>query len=372
MKALYIGHMKEGTGWSKASIDTIMALASTDLDVVCRNIKLTNAEVRLSPQILSLESKDLQDIDICIQNVLPHHMVGTQKFKKNIGYFVAESNTTKYNGWIDHLSLMDELWVPNNQLKLTMCQDGISENKIKVIPYAFDTLKYTRKYQKINLRNKNHTFKFYYIGEVNDRKNIASIIKCFHSEFENYEPVSLVLKVKRGGISQNDLSKYIISMSRTIKEELRMYPSVEDYHSEIIISGDLSDEQIQSLHYTCDCFVGPTHGEGWSIPAFDAMAHGQTPICSNEGGPKDFITSDINTGCLINGNVDICNHGDPAFPELFTGRENWFTPSEKEIKQAMRFYYENRDNVDRSIGLKRAEDFSYVNVGRIMRSAIND
>jgi glycosyltransferase involved in cell wall biosynthesis len=372
MKILYIGHYKEGTGWSKAALDTIMALDSSGLDVVCRNIKLTNSDSKISPQILSLESKDLQNVDYCIQNVLPHHMIGTKKFKKNIGYFVAESNTTKHSGWIDHLSLMDEVWVPNNQLKISLHNDGIANDKIKVVPYAFDTMKYTRKYYDINFGKANHTFKFYYIGEINDRKNLTSIIRCFHSEFENYEPVSLVLKVKRNGISQKDLNNYVVNICKSVKEELRMYPSTNDYHSEIIISGELSDEQIQSLHHTCDCFVGPTHGEGWSIPAFDAMAHGKTPVCSNEGGPKDFITDDTNTGILIGGNIDICNHGDPAFPELFTGRENWFTPSEQEIKRAMRFYYENRSNIDRSSGLKRAEDFSYVNVGKLIRDALND
>lgn len=371
MKLLYIGHYKEGTGWSKAAIDTILAANSSDIDVVCRNIKLTNFNPPPHPVIFNLESKSLNDVDYCIQHVLPHHMVGTQKFKKNIGYFDGESSTLKYNSWIDPLKLMDEVWVPNTDLKNKLViNDGFIDSKVKVIPHASDLNKYTSELSKINFHRYNHTFKFYYIGEINDRKNLESIIRCFHSEFENYEPVSLVLKVKKFGVDASALEQYVNKLCNSVKSQLRMYKDVSNYHGEIIIASNIPDNQIDILHNTCDCFVGPSHGEAWSIPAFEAMAFGKTPICSNEGGPKDFI-GDIHTGCLINGVYDVCDHSDPAFPEIFTGREEWFHPSESEIKKAMRFYYENRNNIDRSAGLEQAQRFSYKSVGQMIKDTLN-
>lgn len=370
MKLLYIGHYKEGTGWSKAAIDTILAANSIDIDVACRNIKLTNFNPPVHPIIFNLESKTLTNVDYCIQHILPHHMVGTQKFKKNIGYFDGESNTLKYNYWIDPLKLMDEVWVPNLDLKLKMINDGFNTDKIKVIPHASDMSKYGNQLPKINFHQHNHKFKFYYIGEINDRKNLESIIRCFHSEFESYEPVSLVLKVKKFGASSESLEKYLTNFCNQVKNELRMYKNLSDYHGEIIIANNIPDDQIDILHNTCDCFVGPSHGEAWSIPAFEAMAFGKTPICSNEGGPRDFI-GDKNTGWLVDGVYDVCNHSDPAFKEIFTGREEWFHPSESEIKKAMRFYYENRHNIDRSAGLKQAEKFSYQNVGKLIKDTLN-
>lgn len=373
MKLLYIGHYKEGTGWSKAAIDTILAANSSDLDVVCRNIKLTDFNPPLNPVIFNLESKSLQDIDYCIQHVLPHHIVGTTKFKKNIAYFDGESSTLKYNNWIDSLKLVDEVWVPNNDLKSKLVtNDYFDINKVKVIPHASDINKfYNNNLPRINFHNHNHKFKFYYIGEINDRKNIESIIRCFNSEFESYEPVSLVLKVKKFGINSQDLEQHVVNICNQVKNELRMYKNMSDYHGEIIIANNIPDDQIDILHNTCDCFIGPSHGEAWSIPAFDAMAFGKTPICSNEGGPKDFI-GDKNTGWLVDGVYDICNHSDPAFKEIFTGREEWFHPSESEIKKAMRFYYENRNNIDRMAGIKQAEKFSYNNVGQLIKDTLND
>ena len=83
---------------------------------------------------------------------------------------------------------------------------------------------------------------------------------------------------------------------------------------------------------------------GLSIPAYEAMLYGNTPICSNEGGPKDFIDpNNKNTGTLINGVYDICNQQDGAFEHIFTGRELWFHASEQETCNAMRYYYNNRN-----------------------------
>ena len=372
MRTLFIGHYKEGSGWSQATANAILA-ANTAIDVVCRNIKLTDYKPKLHPVIMQLENKPLQDVDICIQKVLPHHLVGTQKFKKNIAYFVGESNTLKYNYWLTYLNLVDEVWVPNHTLKNNLLNDGLLEKKVKIIPYAFDMSKYQIKYDtKIDFGNNNHKFKFYCIADLNDRKNLESVIRCFHSEFEPHEPVVLVLKVKKFGISRDDLTKYLSNMCRVIKTELRMYKDINDYHPEIIIPDDIPDDHIGVLHHSCDCFVGPSHGEGWSIPAFEAMCYGKTPICSNEGGTKEFIDiNNKNTGWLINGIYDICNHSDPAFPELFTGREEWFHPSESEIKKAMRYYYNNKNSINRIDGINYASQFSYENVGKIIKDTLN-
>ena len=51
MKILYIAHYKESSGWSNAAIQNVLALRSAGLDVVCRDIKLTNKEHTPDPVI---------------------------------------------------------------------------------------------------------------------------------------------------------------------------------------------------------------------------------------------------------------------------------------------------------------------------------
>lgn len=57
MKVLYIGHYKEFGGWSQAAIDNILALDKIGVDVVCRNVTLTQDRKDVDKRILALESK---------------------------------------------------------------------------------------------------------------------------------------------------------------------------------------------------------------------------------------------------------------------------------------------------------------------------
>jgi glycosyltransferase involved in cell wall biosynthesis len=366
MNILYVGHYKEGTGWARAAIDYILALDSANVNVVCRNIPLTNKNNPVPERILELENKPIENIDYCIQHVLPHYFSQSEKFKKNILCFVGETDTVKYSGWLSILQEAQEVWVPSQSNKAVLLNDGV--NNVKVVPYAFNLSNYNKdSYKNILFPASRDAFKFYYIGDINDRKNIDSIIRCYHSEFHNDENVALVIKGSKHGIDSRQLKENLMSRSNDIKKSLRIWRNASEFCPEYFLTDFFSENEILSLHATCDCFINISHGEGWSIPSFESMCFGNTPICSNDGGTKDFIdTNNKNTGTLIDGVYSICNHSDPAFPTIFTGREHWFVPSERDTKAAMRYYYENRNNINRQDGLSRASEYNYDNVAKIM------
>ena len=375
MKVLYIAHFVEGSGWSTAAINNVLALDSVGVDVVCRNLKLTEAKHEIPERIAQLSSKNLKDVDVCIQHVLPHFIVGTEKFKKNIAYFATESNTIRHLSWYNNLKLVDEVWVPSRCNQDSLLDDGFNapDPAVRVVPHPFDVSSYQIDSDLTITMGSPSSFKFYYIGDLNDRKNIDSIIRCFHSEFKNGEDVELFLKVNKSGVDPRSCQNIVEHKCNEIKKQLRIYPSINDYRKEIIISDFIPSEDIQKLHMALDCFVHPSHGEGFSIPSFEAMLYGNTPICSNEGGPRDFIDpEDENTGTLVEGVYDICNHSDPAFSELSTGREEWFHPSESKTKKAMRKYYEMRGKVDKQAGYKRAKNNDFKEIGNLMMGFINE
>ena len=136
MKILYIGHYKEFGGWSQAAKDYILALDASGVDVVCRNVTLTQ-DREVSGRLKELEEKSTEGCDICIQHVLPHHLVRTNKFKKNIAYLASESTSIKHLSWLEQLKLVDEIWVPNSDLKESLEEDGLTQ-KIVVIPHTVD------------------------------------------------------------------------------------------------------------------------------------------------------------------------------------------------------------------------------------------
>jgi glycosyltransferase involved in cell wall biosynthesis len=365
IKVLYISHLREGTGWAKAALDNIYALREAGIEVVSRTVQLTNTYADIPKEIAELERGNAYDADYCIQHVLPHYLVATNNFVKNIAYLALETYDLKHLGWRTALDLVDEVWCPNDDLKDALIKSGL---RAKTIHHASETYKYLKKYPEITIPELDHTFKFYTICDLNDRKNIESTIRCFHSAFDISYPVSLILKVKKFGMSKEELSNYMNRLCYKVKKELRMYSKIESYNQELVLTENMTDQEIMSLHQYGDCYINTSHGEGWSIPTFDAMAMGKTPIAAMSGGQKEYVQN-INHGTLVNYSYDICNCSDSAFRDMFTGKDYWIKPDEKAIVEAMRFYYNNRK--DRSSEcIKQAKKYSHLNIGKKMKEQL--
>ena len=334
MKVLYIGHYKEFGGWAEAAKGYILALDAAGIDVVCRNVTLTQ-DREISGRLKELEDKDTEGCDICIQHVLPHHVCGSSKFKKNIAFLASESVSIKHLPWFEYLKQVDSVWVPNDQSKQLLDNDNLGV-PVSVVPHTFDTSKYKKKYRELNIPNTKGNFSFYYIGDLNDRKNLEAVITCFHSEFDISENVQLVIKVNKFGTPPEQLHAIVEDKIQKVKSRLRMYGDLRRYRKDVIIPNEVDNDALCAIHQQLDCFLCPSHGEAWSIPSFDAMAFGSTPICSKFGGPPQFISDDERTGFCADGVFSTCKCGDAAFPDMFTGREYWFTPCEMQIRKQMR------------------------------------
>ena len=115
MKVLYIGHYKEFGGWSQAATDNILALDKVGVDVVCRNVTLTQDRKDVDKRILALESKGTEGCNICIQHVLPHHIVGSDAFDKNIAFMETETLNITHLPWTEFLKQVDQVWVANTK-----------------------------------------------------------------------------------------------------------------------------------------------------------------------------------------------------------------------------------------------------------------
>ena len=92
MKALYIGHYKDGTGWGNAALNNILALNVAGVDVVPRPITYELEDKVNNEVIEKLEQKDPTNCDIVIQHTLPSNYCYDGRFKKNIGVLCAESS----------------------------------------------------------------------------------------------------------------------------------------------------------------------------------------------------------------------------------------------------------------------------------------
>lgn len=367
-KVLFIGHYREASGWGQAARDYIQAMLTIkDIDLVCRPLVLKGDYQELPESIKNAENKSDRMPDVCVQHVLPHFFSANQKIGKNIGLFVTETDTLKYTNWPIFLYQMDELWVPNNDIIRNICQnlDLRYSNKTYKVPHATDVSKFDKEGAQLSINEISGTFKFYFIGEFNRRKNLAALLEAFHVGFHHYDNVSLIIKTSIPGKSPQETKQIVQGFCDKVKSSLRMYVNHSYYKPEVIMTERLSENQLIGLHRFGDCFVNPSFGEAWSIPAFDAMGFGKTPININHGGPKEFVKEDdLGTGRLLGSYPEIICGVDDTIPTMFTGRERWMNIDRDELIAAMKHYQKNK--FDSSIGKLQAAKFSYENVGKII------
>ena len=368
MKVLVIAPYRDGTGYGQAAIDNILAMDAVGIDVVPRPIKLNTNVVALPERLLELESKTVRGADFVIQHTLPEMMEYSGHFLANIAMYCSETSNFIASNWPNRLNCMDAAWVPSQQMVDAAKESNVTI-PVKRIPYPTNVSKFERNYKKFNLGSKDN-FVFYTIAEMGKRKNLKAILQAFHTEFDVNEPVSLVIKTHRHGLSASDCRQGIENDCNTIKEWLKLYPSIDQYKKEIIITEFLSEESIYGLHKTCDCFVLCSYGEAWAVPAFDGMGFGKTPIVTNWGGFKEYITDD--TGWLVDSHEEQVLGINDNLPELYTARETWAGVSIGHLRKCMREAYSNQElrSKKASLGIEKAYDFSYEKIGSLIKKEL--
>lgn len=367
LKVLYISHHREPSGWGQAARDYILALDKAGVDVVCRAVKVSSTNADLPDSITRLENKSSQGANICIQHLLPYHMVYHSHFDKCIGLYVQETWNIEYTSWPGILNTMDEIWVPNQQMKSDITR--YIKPPVNVVPHTFDIEKYNRRYSPLPNISKD-SFTFYYIGEINRRKHLASLLRAFLSEFSSNEPVKLLLKANKPGLSPDQTAKEIDDLCGIVKQNIKLNrcPEID------VITNYLSEEDIYRLHTSCDCFVQPSFGEAWSIPCWEAMAFGKTPISTKTGGMSDYIINK-RTGFLIDGQEECVIGYNETFSEFGKPQETWTNIDTLALQKKMREVYEMSDEQREqmiTVSKKHIENYSYENIGNKMKELLNE
>ena len=369
MPVLYAGHYHESSGWGQVTRDNILALDIAGVDVVPRAITLGLANFEVPERICELEQGDPTQCSVIIQHVLPHYMKYDSHFRKNIGVFELESQNIKHTQWVDHLNIMDELWVP--------CRDMLDMNGVHtpsfLVPHACDLEEYSQDYSPLGIQNLQGKFVFYFIGQLNRRKHITALLRAFHTEFNPFEPVELVIKTNHHSMSPEDLAHEVVELTNKTKSLLGLYADVEQYKQETIITMNLPREELLQLHASCDCFVCPSFGEAWCAPAFDAMAMSNIVIAGDNGGPKGYIAHGCN-GFLVDGSMEPMFGETEALEGFGTARELEFDISVSDLQKQMRRAYQ-LNHVERATmkthAAQEAAEYSYAKIGGKMKELLN-
>jgi hypothetical protein len=113
MKVLFLGHYKNDEPEGFLSQHFILSMHSVGIPLLCRHIDTkSNLTNKIHPIILELEQSEKTSYDICIQYLKPEYIVGSQKFKKNIGILNGDDIVNpSQSELIYNYNLLDEIWV---------------------------------------------------------------------------------------------------------------------------------------------------------------------------------------------------------------------------------------------------------------------
>jgi glycosyltransferase involved in cell wall biosynthesis len=104
-----------------------------------------------------------------------------------------------------------------------------------------------------------------------------------------------------------------------------------------------SKQEMRRFHFDADCMVFPTRGEGFGLPALEAMATGLPTIVTGWGGPVDY--SDPDDTLMLDHGMSEAVDMDLIYREYFATGEDagqWAEPSLEDLRAKMRWCYENR------------------------------
>ncbi len=293
MKILYIAPVRDFSGYATAARGYVQALDQAGADITVRAIRYDQADLgtgyECSERERELLKRPLDNIDVVIQHTTPNECRPVDG-KVNIAV-VAWETTRIPQYWVDKLNRFNSV--------ITFCQasvDAFNDCGVTVpifkIPHTFDIPSYDLKdVEPIVAPSAPNILKdrfiFYNISQFATKKGVDILLRSYFGAFHGKgEEVMLILKTYVNMVNREaeyeKLSQYINSVRVGMRLPMEGYPQV------MLVTKTLTDEQIKKLHATGDVYVCSSRGEGWCIPAFEALAYGKKLITTLWGGMGEF------------------------------------------------------------------------------------
>lgn len=346
-KILYIAPFRDFSGYATAARGYLKALDMAGADIVARAIKYDMADPGTQHVPSELErrllAKPLDKFNIVVQHVTPNEMRPFSNCK-NIAVCAWETDKIpKY--WADNLNRFDKIITFCQTTKKAFEGNGVTR-PVFVVPHCFDMATYANLDSVEKLKVGDDTLLkdrhiFYNISQLSQKKGLDALIKAYFTEFCHDEDVLLVMKTYIGMSARQNEREKVVGFINQIKGALKLprYPQV------VIITQTMTEHQIKRLHATGHTYVCSSRGEGWNIPAFEALAYGNKLVTTDWGGMSEFIKpkeyKELFKGYLP-GVFPVMGSLEPVFgqahpdPELYTAEEKWFEPSVTSMGKAMR------------------------------------
>ena len=180
---------------------------------------------------------------------------------------------------------------------------------------AFAALGFDRAAEAPKRPSKETPFVFLHVSSCFPRKGVDALLAAYAKAFRRSDPVRLVIKGFPN--EHNDVPAQI--------SQLRM---LDANAPEIgMINKDLATELVE-LYRGADAVVLPTRGEGFNIPALEALAAGLPLIVTGHGGQTDFAGPEVAR--------QVAFRFSPSRTHVYSDGSVWADPDVEDLAAAMR------------------------------------
>ncbi|RNF02624.1 putative mannosyltransferase-like protein [Trypanosoma rangeli] len=300
------------------------------------------------------------------------HATVPHKMDYFIGRSLSEFSRIPHS-WVHGMQYYaNEVWSTGEFFSAVYRRAGVAAEKIHVIPEALnvhsynprdcDTLTFPmplrRSYTnlpELSPEEQRRRFRFLTVMKWEGRKGWDILLKAYWQAFGPTSPlhnhVSLYMKVKwvkaySGNAGDNNIHELIANWA---SKNLPGFTSMKDFPHIVFLSGEgyVSERLLRQMYCSVDAFVFPTRGEGWGLPATEAMAMGVPILVTNWGGTTTFMSSNATFAIAVDGLEDA---PDGLGYDTFPGNK-WAIPSVQSAADTMRYVVENPAHA-RAVGMR--------------------
>ncbi|MCW3096929.1 MAG: hypothetical protein JWL77_2547 [Chthonomonadaceae bacterium] len=192
------------------------------------------------------------------------------------------------------LANVAEVWCYSRYVQEVYLASGIPKEKLRIVPLGVDTEIFcpeappyvftTEPGAERRNRSEGKPFTFLFVGGTLHRKGIDILLDAYLRAFSACDNVCLVIK---------DTGTQTVYRGQNERERILALAADPNRPAIIYIEEELSPHRLAGLYTACDCLIQPYRGEGFCLPALEAMACG-IPAVVPEGGPtNDFVDETV-------------------------------------------------------------------------------
>jgi len=362
----YCSAIGDPTGYGEAAREFVTALYVTGVDVTVEKAVFTRDNTDygwrgyLCDQLMHRNNNYKIKIIHLTPDIYEKYM---EDGIYHIGHLMWETDKLPYK-WANYCNKLDEIWATSPHMIELFKRSGVKVPMF-YFPQPIDILDAEKEYEKYVILP-HRGYLFYSIFQWIGRKNPKALLKAYWKEFEGEEEVGLLLKTFRLDYSNEEFG-HIRSDIVSWRNELGRghWPRV------YLVNRLMTKEEIMRVHNTGDCLVLTHRGEGWNRVILESLLMKKPVISTARGGVHEYLRPE-HYFPIESYYVPV---EEVSYIKFYTKDQMWAEIKEEELRETMRFVFNNRDTAKAKgdVGCDFIkESFNYWRVGSMMRKRLEE